>query len=100
VATSSGLTAIRLASVFALIAASVTSTTASTVTDYFAVTASGFVNLQYMYGSSVIPPVDPLKLSFSLTFDPSQSSSGDTQQGLVVTNINLPQRDPFYFYYD
>jgi hypothetical protein len=59
----------------------------------FDITATDFI---LEFGSETTPPVDPVTLDFTLTWDPAVLTSGTTT-GLNVTSFNLPYSSEFSY---
>ena len=81
------LGAVALALTFA------TCANAGAVRRSFDITATDFTLVS---GSEAAPPVDPVLLDFTLTWDPSVLTSGTTT-GLDITSFNLPYSSEFSY---
>ena len=69
---------------------------ATTTTTVFTVNASGFSDLTF----TATPPIDPVTLSFSLTFDPAGGDQFNYGTGLVLLSSSVPVDGALAFDYD
>lgn len=81
--------------VVALIVLVTSPTHAAIITNTYEVTASGFVTL---HAPSVTPPVDPVKLAFSITFDNSAPIT-NSNANITLISINLATGGPLIYSY-
>jgi hypothetical protein len=74
---------------------SISPTRAAIVTNTYQVTASGFSAL---HGSTAAPPVDPVQLAFTISFDNSAPITNSTSN-ITLIALNMPNEDPLIFSY-
>jgi hypothetical protein len=74
---------------------SISPTRAAIVTNTYQVTASGFSAL---HGSTAAPPVDPVQLAFTISFDNSAPITNSTSN-ITLIALNMPNEDPLIYSY-
>ena len=85
-----------LLSVAASLALAACPAAAAPVTSTFSIGASGFSDLTL----SATPPVDPVNLTISLTFDPGTGDQFDNPAGVQLLSSSIAVAGPLVFDYD